>query len=109
MQSAANLRGLPRRSVNGMKLTDTALSISRHLQRFANDKSIAEKLWTDGNGQDHALTLYWGPVCYRAGSRAKVKYVAYQYESSLTKSEAEEYLAWLNAGNIGTHRDVKRS
>ena len=36
-------------------------------------------------------------------------YVSYQGEASLKKAEAEAYLAWLDAGNVGRHYEQQRS
>ena len=92
-----------------MTLTETANAIATHLIRFSRTPSSASKTWIDSAGTERELTLFWYPVCYRAGPRVKVKYVSYQYESSLTKAEAEQYLAWLDAGNVGRHYDAKKA
>ncbi len=92
-----------------ISLTETAKRIARHLVRFAATPSVASKSWIDSKGEKRELTLFWHPVCYRAGSRAMVKYVTYQYESSMTKAEAEQYLAWLDDGNVGRHYDAKKA
>lgn len=90
-------------------LDDLASRIRAHLDRFAKDPAIADHEWTDGTGKKHASALYWHPNAYRAGPRVKVRYVSYQYETSLTKADAEQYLAWLDAGNIGRHYELRRS
>jgi hypothetical protein len=91
------------------KLSDIATSIGAHLRQFSQTPSIAEKSWIDGNGKERKLTLFWSPRCFRAGSRVKIRYVNYQYESSMTKAEALQYLEWLNAGNVGRHYDCLRA
>ena len=88
-------------------LTEIATRISRHLLRFAADPAITEKEWTDRKGEAHKLVLYWSPSAYRGGSRCMVRYVAYQLIASLTKAQAERYLAWLDAGNVGRHYDME--
>lgn len=90
-------------------LSETAMRINEHLTRFARTPAIASKKWIDGKGEERDLSLYWNPICFRAGPRAKVRYVSYQDESSLTKDEAERYLEWLNAGNVGRHYDALRA
>lgn len=91
-----------------MTLTDIALRIQAHLRRFAADPAIADREWTDGQGQVRKTALYWSPNAYRGGSRCMVRYVAYQLTSSLTREEAERYLAWLDAGNVGRHYEALR-
>lgn len=88
-------------------LTEVANRIAKHLTRFAAQKAIAEKEWTDSHGDTRKLTMFWRPGAYRAGSRVKVRYVSYQYESSLTRDEAINYLAWLDAGNVGRHYELR--
>lgn len=46
----------------------------------------------------------------RGNGRVQITYVSYQGESLLTIEEAEQYLAWLDKGNIGRHFEaLKRS
>lgn len=90
-------------------LTETAKAIDAHLERFARTPEIATRKMTDGKGVERVVSLFWNPICYRGGPRAKIRYVSYQYESSLTKAEAERYLAWLNAGNVGRHYEALKA
>lgn len=46
---------------------------------------------------------------YRAGARICVRYVSYQNTSKLTADTARAYLAWLDAGNYGTHYEMERT
>jgi hypothetical protein len=92
-----------------MKTTEIAASISKYIDRFGSDPKIARKTWTDGNGVDRELSLYWHGHAWRGGSRVMVRYVSYQSASSLTKEEAEQYLAWLDAGNVGRHYEALKS
>lgn len=91
-----------------MTLTEIASRIQAHLNRFENDPTIASKEWTDSKGEVRQLTLFWETRAYRGGSRCVVRYVGYQHASSLTKDEAERYLDWLNAGNVGRHHEALR-
>lgn len=86
-----------------LRLDEIAKRIDRHLQRFADNPTIATKTWVDGQGVTRELTCYWQPIAARGGARVMVKYVSYQYASSLTRAQATAYLAWLDAGNVGTH------
>lgn len=89
-----------------MTVTEIAQAIHRHLSRFAADPKIASSKWTDTKGVEREISLYWHPNCSRGGACVMVRYVSYQFTSSLTKAEAEKYLAWLDAGNIGRHYEA---
>jgi len=50
------------------------------------------------------LRPYYGAgAWYSGGSKLGVRYISYQSQTFLTRSEAEAYLAWLDAGNVGRH------
>lgn len=91
-----------------MKLADIAARIYAHLKRFEADHAISRRKWTDGQGRERENTLYYHPGARAAGSRVSVTYVTYQGDSCLTKADALAYLAWLDAGNIGTHYEWRR-
>ena len=75
------------------KLADIAVRIAEHLTRM------------EKNDPNHGTTRgrYWYASAWPAGSRVGVRYISYQTEWKLTKSDAIEYLAWLDAGNEGMH------
>ena len=52
------------------------------------------------------LPVLYKAYAWRAGNRVKVRYKSFWNPSSLTRVEAEAYLAWLDAGNNGTHFDL---
>jgi len=89
-------------------LTEIARAIYEHLQRFAADPKLNQTEWVDGNGQKRSTTLYWHPYAGRGGSRVSVRYVSFQGTTTLTRAEAEAYLTWLDAGNVGRHWDQQR-
>lgn len=87
-----------------MKVREIAERIRAHLKRFEADPKI--------NVRTH-LVLHPCRKFYQAGAWASgryvwVTYIAYQASSALTKSEAERYLAWLDAGNVGRHYAMRR-
>lgn len=96
-----------------MKLDEIAKRIAAHLRRFERDPEInrkrkydeAAKRWVDHQG---GLGSYWHASAQRAGSRVAVVYVSYQGATNLTRGEALAYLAWLDAGNVGTHWSALR-
>lgn len=70
--------------------------IRAHLGRFESDPKINVP---SGNG----LHPFYLANAWAAGSRVFVTYVSFQGASSLTKTQAALYLAWLDAGNVGKH------
>lgn len=79
-----------------MKLDEIAEKIRAHLKRFEADPVInAINVW-----KTHP---YYHANAYRAGSRVAVTYISYQHTSNLKREDALEYLAWLDAGNVGRH------
>lgn len=83
------------------RLTDIAAAINMHLKRIE-----ASPVENAANERGHKP--YYAAGAYAAGSRVSVKYIAFQGGYSLTRPEAEAYLAWLDAGNVGTHHKQRR-
>jgi hypothetical protein len=81
-----------------MKMQEIAERIDKHLSRFENDPEINKPL----DNTDRPLYRGSGAF-YGAGRYIGVRYISYQGSSNLTKSDALEYLKWLDAGNIGKH------
>lgn len=75
-----------------MKLGEIASRIRAHLERIETSRK--------GQGLH---TEWYMASAWVAGSRVGVRYVSYQITTYLTKSDATEYLAWLDAGNEGKH------
>lgn len=80
-------------------LKDLAKRIDTHLRRFERDPKI------------NVLSAHGAHPYYHAHSSAysrgvTVMYVSYQHTTKLSREEAETYLAWLDAGNIGRHYEV---
>lgn len=73
------------------KLADIASRIYAHLMRLEKGHKGSKP------------TRYFMPNAWPAGSRVGVRYVSYQGSWFLTKADALEYLAWLDAGNEGSH------
>ena len=80
-----------------MKLQEIANRIKDHLKRFESDKTInAVK-----DGRD--IPPYYNAWATSAGRYVRIVYVSFQGATNLSKAEAETYLQWLEAGNIGKH------
>lgn len=77
-----------------LKLREIATRIQAHLAHIerSQPKDAAPK---DGG--------FYFANAWVAGSRVGVRYVSYQISTFLTKADAIEYLAWLDAGNQGRH------
>jgi hypothetical protein len=80
-----------------LALTEIARRIDAYLKRFEADPAI------------NILTCrryihpYWKAGAYQTGRYVGIKYVSFQGAFNLTREEAEKYLDWLDAGNIGRH------
>lgn len=83
-------------------LQEIASRISAHLRRF---ESSPETNPTDRVYKTRPFYCS-GAYCPPRGRRIRVTYVSYQGASQLTREEAERYLAWLDAGNVGKHHKV---
>lgn len=87
-----------------MKLAEIAERIHAHLKRFEADPKLNP--WR--NGKVGSTKPYYCVNAFAAGSRVMVVYITYQSTTGLTKAEAEAYLAWLDAGNVGRHYEQQR-
>lgn len=85
-----------------MKLDEIAKRISQHLRRFERDPKINTVDARSG------LKSYYFAGAGRAGPRLSISYVNYQGSTTITKEDALEYLAWLDAGNVGRHYEALR-
>lgn len=89
-----------------MTLKEIAEKISAHLARWERDPKV--------NPRDPYTTMKPGMVhlyssgAFPAGNRVAIRYVSYQHLSKLKKADAEAYLAWIDAGNIGRHYEWRR-
>lgn len=79
-----------------------AARILKHLQRIEDDPKLNRK-------KRSGLTPLYFVNAWQGGGRVRVRYVVFQDPCSLTRSRALAYLAWLDAGNTGTHFDFIRS
>lgn len=85
-----------------MTLQEIAAQIDAHLTRFERDPKT-----NPVDPKYHTMPFYCASA--HAPPRARtvaVVYVAYQGDRKLDREQAERYLAWLDAGNVGTHRQI---
>jgi hypothetical protein len=83
-----------------MKLEEIADRINEHLKRFEADSVI------NAPNPNSKSCPFYQAAAIRNGRYVAVKYVSYQHTSNLTRDEAEKYLAWLDAGNVGKHNQA---
>jgi hypothetical protein len=78
-------------------LTEIASRIDVHLRRMEHDPAI---------NPPNSGWLYCARAG-RSGAFVAVSYKSYHRQSTLTRAEAETYLAWLDSGNSDTHYQAK--
>lgn len=83
-----------------MKLSEIASKIHAHLQRFEVDPVINK--YKEGT----TLSPYYNVNCYATSKQVHVTYISFKGNSGLSKKDAEKYLTWLDAGNVGRHFGV---
>lgn len=85
---------MPSRSVQ------VAGRLDSHLKRFEGDPTI--------NRFDRGISGYYiASARATRNGRISIIYVVYQGARTLSLAEAEAYLAWLDAGNVGTHHEMR--
>jgi hypothetical protein len=87
--------------------------INAHLKRIESDPVLNPGRRLDKEQKTWVLDERGTRAFYGAGSagdrhRVRVLYVTYQSTSYLAIEEAEKYLAWLDAGNVGRHVEALR-
>ena len=82
-----------------MTLTEIGKRINAYLKQFENNPNINIM-----NSYD--MRPYYNACACRVGRYVSVKYVSFQQGHTLTREEAERYLKWLEAGNVGTHHEA---
>lgn len=86
-----------------LKLQEIADRIRVHLKRFEADQEI------NASRESHANTKpYYSAFASVAGAYVYVQYISYQGGSNMRRADAEKYLAWLDAGNVGRHFEALR-
>ncbi len=78
-------------------LTEIGNRISKHFKRFEADEEI-NKIH-----EGRSIPPYHHAHAWQSGSGVRVRYVSFQGDTLLTREQAEQYLAWLDFGNVGKH------
>ena len=82
--------------------------INAHLQRIEHDKVLnpskrydnVQKTWVP---DERGVSSFYEARARGDRHRVWIIYVTYQNGSYLSVEDAETYLAWLDAGNVGRH------
>jgi hypothetical protein len=87
------------------KLKEIAERINAHLKRIEADPELNQ--YKNATHRQMKLKPYWNSCAwYGHGTRMGIRYISYQGNQTLTKADALEYLAWLDAGNNGKHYEA---
>ena len=84
-------------------LAQIAAQIDTHLKRFERDPKINK---VDKKKRSGLHPFYYAGA-WAGGRWVYVKYIDFQGSSNLSRAEALAYLAWLDAGNVGQHYEMK--
>ena len=82
---------------------EIASGIADHLKRFEADPVINKERKRGGM----SLSSYFNVNAYGNPKGIAVTYISFQGTNQLSKAEAESYLAWLDKGKVGTHREMQ--
>jgi hypothetical protein len=85
-----------------MTITQIAAKIDAHLKRWQADPAINKTI----HQREMRLKTFCMAGCHRAGRFIQITYVSYIGHHSLVKFQAEKYLEWIEAGNVGYHWDA---
>lgn len=84
-------------------LEKLAARIGEHLEAFEADPEINKLVSAEGTRK-----RFYSAGAINRGRFVYVTYITYQGSTALSKKEAEAYLAWLDAGNVGRHFEQQR-
>jgi hypothetical protein len=95
-------KGTKTAAVKPLPVVELAARINEHLTRFESDPAINKPL----EDSSSRMKPFFNARAWKHGNGVGVCYVSYQGASQLTRAQAAEYLAWLDAGNTGKHRQL---
>lgn len=85
---------------------EVAEKINEYLHRFEHNPEINFRRRYDPSGTG---AYFCAQATHTGNGRVLVRYVDYQGSTTMSLAEAEAYLAWLDAGNVGTHYEQQRA
>jgi len=105
--SVAKRRDRDRRTKSAVA-HDLGQKIDAHLKRFEASPKINPGKRFDKETKEWVIDAqgvrdYWGARAHGDRHRVWVIYVSYQGGDHLSIEDAQKYLAWLDAGNVGSH------
>lgn len=77
-------------------LKEIARRINAHLKRFEADPEINKV-------NSARASSYYNAGASARGGWVSITYVSYQGSTALRRDKAQQYLDWLDAGNVGRH------
>ena len=85
--------------------------INRHLKRIEGDPKLNPGKRFDKEKDawipdEMGVRDYYGANARGDRHRVRISYIAYQAASFLPIEDAQKYLAWLDAGNVGSHYEA---
>lgn len=85
--------------------------IDRHLKRIERDPKLNPGRRFDKEKDawipdEMGVRDYYGANAHGDRHRVRISYITYQAASFLPIEDAEKYLAWLDAGNVGSHHEA---
>lgn len=91
-----------------LTLPQIAEHITTHLKRMEANPTINT---APGMRPESTMRIFVRPWAYHSGSKLALIYRAWDVHSPayLTKSEAQKYLEWLDAGNSGRHYEALKT
>jgi hypothetical protein len=90
-----------------------AQKINAHLQRIEHDKALNpgkrfDKIMKEWVLDEMGVRAFYGARAAGDRHRVWIIYITYQGGSYVPIEDAETYLAWLDAGNVGRHFEAIR-
>lgn len=80
-------------------MREVAAEINEALKAWEKDPEINAPI----EGRGMVTRPFYKPYCGASGTRVFICYVLFQGGISISRSEAETYLAWIREGNFGRH------
>jgi hypothetical protein len=84
-----------------LTVNEIGKKIHAHLKRFERDPVINVR-----KSVEYGTVPYYNVYARGSGKTGKyvyITYISYQGHVRLSRDDAEKYLAWLEAGNVGRH------
>ena len=84
--------------------SEVAAKIDAYLRCWEADPAINTKYGKPGQ----RISRYYMAGCYTHGGWVCIVYVSFHGTEKMRAADAEKYLAWIEAGNVGEHYLMNR-